>query len=108
MNPWIAALIGAGVMYVIGCVVTAVDEYWLDDIFVTPANFLFMVVSFPFVIIYGLFRHMVIPVDRQKNPFVQEVIDESWKIAPGLYFHHDKKAKRVCNKFFFFRLAKED
>lgn len=106
MNPWIAALIGAAIMYIIGAIITLVDEPVTDDIFVAPLDFVYQVIMFIPVCIWGMFRHVVIPVNKQENPFVQEVIEKSWKITPRLYFHHDKKASRIHNKFFFFRLEK--
>ena len=108
MNPWIAALTGAAVMYVIAVIITLVDEPVVDDVFVAPLDFVYQIIMFIPVFVWGLFRHVAIPVnkDRQKDPFIQRMIKESWKITPQLYFHHDKKARRICNRFFFFRLEK--
>lgn len=108
MNPWIAGLIGAAIMYVIAVIITTIDEYWVDEKFVAPLDALLLVILFIPMCVWGLFRHVVTPIkkDRQQDSFVKNVIADSVKITPSLYFHHDKKAKRLCNKFFFFRLEK--
>lgn len=36
MNPWIAALIGAVIMYVTAVIITLIDETAVDDVFVAP------------------------------------------------------------------------
>lgn len=108
MNPFIAGLIGAAIMYLISAIVTLVDEWWLDDAYVAPASALFIVIVAPPICIWKFIRNVCVPItpERQKDKFVQDVIADSVQILPRIYFHHDKKAKAIGNKFFLFRLAK--
>lgn len=108
MNNWLAALLGAAVMYVIACLVTIADEYWLDDKFCAPFSAVGIVVMFLPCMFWGLFRHLVKPVEvgPQNKDFISQLITDSKQVFPGVYFCHDKNAKRLPNKFFFFRLKK--
>ena len=62
------------------------------------------VICFPFIWFYCVFlRHTINPV----NPAVlnvQKIIKDSHKIYGNLYFCHDKKARALRNKIFFFRV----
>lgn len=108
MNPWIAALIGAGAMYLVAVIITLIDEPWVDDKFTAPLEFLLEAIIFIPVVIWKFFRWTVVPIslERQKDKWVQSVIAESTRLTPTIYFHHDKKAKSWTNKFFLFRLEK--
>lgn len=108
MNPWVAALIGAGVMYVIACIVTLVDELWLDEKFTAVFCGVAIVLMFIPCMMWGMFRHVITPVtvSAKNRSFVQETIADSKEVFPGLYFHHDKKAQSLPHRYFLFRLKK--
>lgn len=108
MNSWVAALIGAGVMYVVACIVTIADEWWLDDKFVAPFSAVGIVVMFIPCMLWGFIRHVVspIPVERQNDPILRDIIKDAKQITPTLYYYHDRNAKRIVNRRFLFRLKK--
>lgn len=109
MSPLIAGLIGAGVMYVVAVGVTVIDHPAMDDIFVAPLNGLLCAATFIPVLVWTFIKHVVepVPLYKQKNPMVCEIIRNSTKIAPNLYFHVDKETKKLTRKIFLFRLEKE-
>lgn len=106
MNSWTATLAGAAVMYVIASIVTLADEYWLDDKFLAPFSFVGIVVMFIPCMVWGFIRHVVSPVPEKDNKFLQDLIRDSKRIAPNLYYCHDPKAKSLPNRHFLFRVKK--
>lgn len=107
-NFAIGLLVGAAGMYVVAAALTMVDEEWVDNVFTTPFCAAGIMIIFPFVFLWKLVRNVVRPVsvERQKSKDIQEIIRSSTQVLPGIYFYHDKKATRLVNKNFFFRLKK--
>lgn len=108
MNPLIAALIGAGIMYLIGVVVTVIDHPAMDDIFVAPINGLLCAAAFIPVLVWTFIKNVIkpVPLYKQGNAMVSEIIRNSTKIGPNLYFHFDRETKNLAKKVFLFRLEK--
>ena len=63
------------------------------------------IILFPFIFLWKLFRNVIRPV---KSEAVQNL--NLWKrakhVAGSIYFCHDKTAKRIANKFFFYRVIR--
>ena len=68
-------------------------------------NVLLEIIIFPFVLFWCIFlRHTIRPV---KSEAVQKakIMDDSKRVVGSIYVCFDKKAKRLANKVFFFRVV---
>lgn len=63
------------------------------------------IILFPFFFLWKLFRNVIRPV---KSEAIQnlKLWDDSVHVVGPIYFCHDKTAKRIINKFFFYRVKK--
>lgn len=63
------------------------------------------IILFPFLFLWKLFRNVIRPV---KSDAIQnlKLMDDSTHLFGSIYFCHDKTAKRIVNKFFFYRVKK--
>lgn len=62
------------------------------------------VVCFPVIWFYKVFlRHTIHPVSFEVLE-VKKIVADSTRLFGNLYFCHDKKAKALVNKIFFFRV----
>ena len=63
------------------------------------------IILFPFLFLWKLFRNVIRPV---KSEAIQnlKLMDDSTHLFGSIYFCHDKTAKRIINKFFFYRVKK--
>ena len=63
------------------------------------------IILFPFIFLWKLFRNVIRPV---KSEAIQnlKLMDDSTHLFGSIYFCHDKTAKRIANKFFFYRVKK--
>ena len=63
------------------------------------------IILFPFLFLWKLFRNVIRPV---KSEAIQnlKLMDDSTHLFGSIYFCHDKTAKRIVNKFFFYRVKK--
>lgn len=63
------------------------------------------IILFPFIFLWKLFRNVIRPV---KSEAIQnlKLMDDSTHLFRSIYFCHDKTAKRIANKFFFYRVKK--
>ena len=63
------------------------------------------IILFPFIFLWKLFRNVIRPV---KSEAIQnlKLWDDSVHVVGRIYFCHDKTAKRIVNKFFFYRVKK--
>ena len=61
------------------------------------------IILFPFIFLWRLCRNVIRPV---KSEAVQnlKLWEHSTHLVGPIYFCHDKKAKRIVSKFFFFRV----
>lgn len=88
------------------------SNYWGEDnlatlILDTPMKILeiiVVVICAPFIWFYKVFlRHTIHPVSFEVLE-VKKIVADSTRIFGNLYFCHDKKAKALVNKIFFFRV----
>ena len=63
------------------------------------------IILFPFVFLWKLFRNVSKPVKLEAIQNLK-LMDDSTHLFGSIYFCHDKKAKRIVNKFFFCRVEK--
>ena len=63
------------------------------------------VLLFPFIFFWKLFRNVNKPVKLESIQNLK-LMDNSTHLFGSIYFCHDKKAKRIVNKFFFYRVEK--
>lgn len=85
-------------------------QRWLDFIelpylgIMTIVEIILGIVLFPFVFLWRLFRNVIKPV---KSEAIQnlKLWDDSVHVVGPIYFCHDKKAKRIVSKFFFYRTS---
>lgn len=63
------------------------------------------IILFPFIFLWKLFRNVIRPV---KSEAIQnlKLWDDSVHVVGPIYFCHDKTAKRIANKFFFYRVIR--
>ena len=63
------------------------------------------IILFPFIFLWKLFRNVIRPV---KSEAIQnlKLMDDSAHLFGSIYFCHDKTAKRIVNKFFFYRVIR--
>ena len=63
------------------------------------------IILFPFLFLWKLFRNVIRPV---KSEAIQnlKLWNDSVHVVGPIYFCHDKTAKRIVNKFFFYRVKK--
>ena len=63
------------------------------------------IILFPFIFLWKLFRNVIRPV---KSEAIQnlKLMDDSTHLFGSIYFCHDKTAKRIVNKFFFYRVIR--
>lgn len=63
------------------------------------------IILFPFIFLWKLFRNVIRPV---KSEAIQnlKLMDDSTHLFGPIYFCHDKTAKRIVNKFFFYRVIR--
>ena len=63
------------------------------------------IILFPFLFLWKLFRNVIRPV---KSEAIQnlKLMDDSTHLFGSIYFCHDKTAKRIVNKFFFYRMIR--
>ena len=63
------------------------------------------IILFPFLFLWKLFRNVIRPV---KSEAIQnlKLMDDSTHLFGSIYFCHDKTAKRIVNKFFFYRVIR--
>lgn len=86
------------------------DEYDVEviDLFIKPWCVLAIVVSFVFIWIYKIFRHLVYGVE-QKNVDLTLKSAEKYKnlhLFGPVWFYVDYEARALVNKFFFYRIKK--
>lgn len=62
-------------------------------------------ILFPFIFLWKLFRNVNKPVKLEAIQNLK-LMDDSTHLFGSIYFCHDKKAKRIVNKFFFYRVEK--
>lgn len=88
------------------------SNFWGEDnlatlILDTPMKILEIivrVVCFPFIWFYRVFlRNTIHPVSFEVTA-VKEIVANSTRIFGNVYFCHDKNAKALVNKIFFFRI----
>ena len=88
------------------------SNFWGEDnlatlILDTPMKILEIItriISFPFIWFYRVFlRNTIRPVSFEV-PAVKEIVANSTRIFGNIYFCHDKTAKALVNKIFFFRI----
>lgn len=60
------------------------------------------IILFPFIFLWRLFRNVIKPV---KSEAVQnlKLWEDSVHVVGPIYLCHDKKAKRIVNRWFFYR-----
>ena len=63
------------------------------------------IILFPFIFLWKLFRHCIRPVELERIQNLK-LMDDSTHLLGSIYFCHDKTAKRIANKFFFYRAKK--
>ena len=63
------------------------------------------ILLFPFIFLWKLFRNLSKPVKLEAIQNLK-LMDDSTHLFGSIYFCHDKKAKRIVNKFFFYRVEK--
>lgn len=63
------------------------------------------IILFPFIFLWKFFRNVIRPV---KSEAIQnlKLMDDSAHLLGSIYFCHDKTAKRIVNKFFFYRVIR--
>lgn len=63
------------------------------------------IILFPILFLWKLFRNVIRPV---KSDAIQnlKLMDDSTHLFGSIYFCHDKTAKRIVNKFFFYRVIR--
>lgn len=88
------------------------SNFWGEDnlatlILDTPMKILEIItriICFPFIWFYRVFlRNTIHPVSFEV-PAVKEIVANSTRIFCNIYFCHDKNAKALVNKIFFFRI----
>lgn len=64
------------------------------------------IILFPFIFLWKLFRNVIRPV---KSEAIQnlKLWDDSVHVVGPIYFCHDKSAKRITSKFFFYRVIRD-
>lgn len=60
------------------------------------------IILFPFIFLWKLFRNVIKPVKLETIQNLK-LMDDSTHLFGGIYFCHDKTAKRIVNKSFFYR-----
>ena len=63
------------------------------------------IVLFPFVFLWKLFRNVIKPVKSEAIQNLKLWSDSVHVVGP-IYFCHDKEAKRLANKCFFYRIIR--
>ena len=63
------------------------------------------ILLFPFVFLWKLFRNLSKPVKLEAIQNLK-LMDDSTHLFGSIYFCHDKTAKRIVNKIFFYRVKK--
>ena len=63
------------------------------------------ILLFPYVFFWKLFHNVSKPVKLEAIQNLK-LMDNSTHLFGGIYFCHDKKAKRFVNKFFFYRVIR--
>ena len=63
------------------------------------------IILFPFVFLWKLFRNVSKPVKLEAIQNLK-LMDDSTHLFGSIYFCHDKKAKKITSKFFFYRVEK--
>lgn len=65
------------------------------------------IILFPFIFLWKLFRNVIKPV---KSEAIQnlKLWEDSVHVVGPIYLCHDKKAKRILNKFFFYAVIPEE
>lgn len=63
------------------------------------------IILFPFIFLWKLFRNVIRPVELERIQNLK-LMDDSTHLLGSIYFCHDKTAKRIANKIFFYRAKK--
>ena len=71
----------------------------------TVIQIILEILIFPYVFFWKLFRNVSKPVKLEAIQNLK-LMDDSTHLFGGIYFCHDKKAKRFVNKFFFYRVIR--
>lgn len=71
----------------------------------TGVEIILEILLFPFIFFWHLFRNVSKPVKMEAVQNLK-LMDDSTHLFGGIYFCHDKKAKRFVNKFFFYRVIR--
>lgn len=64
------------------------------------------ILLFPFVFLWKLFRNVSKPVKLEAIQNLK-LMDDSTHLFGSIYFCHDKKAKKITSKFFFYRVIRD-
>ena len=86
-------------------------QRWMDFIQLpyllirTGVEIILEILLFPFIFLWHLFRNVSKPVKLEAIQNLK-LMDDSTHLFGGIYFCHDKKAKRFVNKFFFYRVIR--
>ena len=88
-------------------------QKWMDFIqlpylvTITIVEVILEIILFPFLFVWRLFRNVAKPVKLQavKN---LKLWEHSFHVIGSIYLCHDKKAKRILNKWFFYRVTNEN
>ena len=69
-------------------------------------NVVLEIIIFPFVLFWCIFlRHTIRPVKLERIQNLK-LMNDSTHLFGSIYFCHDKMAKRIANKFFFYRVIR--
>ena len=63
------------------------------------------IILFPFIFLWKLFRHCIRPVELERIQNLK-LMDDSTHLFGSIYFCHDKTAKRIVNRIFFYRVIR--
>ena len=86
-------------------------QRWIDFIQLpyllirTGVEIILEILLFPFILLWHLFRNVSKPVKMEAVQNLK-LMDDSTHLFGGIYFCHDKKAKRFVNEFFFYRVIR--
>ena len=86
-------------------------QRWMDFIQLpyliirTVIQIILEILIFPYVFFWKLFHNVSKPVKLEAIQNLK-LMDDSTHLFGGIYFCHDKTAKRFVNKFFFYRVIR--
>ena len=105
-------LFGFAVAYFIGSLCVFLEEEYdlsfLTWYFIKPWAALMIILMFVPVCVIRLFRCVVIPVELKSVNELRKNGMKDYHLFGSFYFCHDKDARSIANRNFFFRIKEED